>query len=95
METKLQPELKKTAKRLYFKNVKAEQFRQNFLKQLEKLSVADKRNEGYWCTYCKKFSKKPVAFPNKNEVIFLNDDLGKAKQIFIVHGHYDECRGWN
>jgi len=81
--------LKVLAKELYFANVSAENFRENFVEKLNTHKVVDKRNQGFWCSYCKTFAKKADAFVKKDWVIF------RANQIWIVNAHYDGCRGWD
>jgi hypothetical protein len=87
-----QTELKKLAQELYFDSVKVEDWRKDFIDKLETHEVVDKRPEGYYCTYDKKFSDKPVAFQQDNKVIFPSHALN---QIWIVNKHYDGCRGWD
>jgi len=79
------------AKELYFNNVANNEFRKNFVNQLNTHSVLDKRNEGYYCCYCSKFTTKEIAFSKKDYVIFSK----KPNEIWIINEHYDGCRGWD
>ena len=85
-------DIKHTAKELYFSNVANDNFRNNFLNQLETHLVVDKRSEGYYCCYCGKIDKKEVAFAKNDYVVFPR----KANnEVWIVNEHYDGCRGWD
>lgn len=81
--------LKKIAKELYFADVKNEDWRTKFLWSLKTKNVVDKRESGFYCFYCKQFSQKEVALPQKDKVIFENNE------IWICHTNYDGCRGWD
>ena len=80
------------AKELYFKDVLVEEYRNNFLSELEKRVVIDKRKEGYRCSYCSKVNKSEVAFAQKNKVIFPKNN---KNEVWLVNSHYDGCRGWD
>jgi hypothetical protein len=91
-------QLQQLAIDLYFADVKAEQYQQSFLKQIEAgVPVVDKRSEGHYCSDCKRFAQVPVAFGQTDKVIFVNSGLldKGEKQIWIVGKHYDGCRGWD
>jgi hypothetical protein len=85
-------DLKLEAKDIYFNDILVEKYRDNFLLELDKRIVVDKRDEGYRCGYCGKFNKKPIAYPSKNTVIFPKEN---NNQIWILNNHYDGCRGWD
>jgi hypothetical protein len=90
-------ELQLLAKDIYLAEVLADTYRQSFIKKLkEGVPVFDLRKEGYYCSYCKSFSKKSTAFGVEDKVIFVNNDtFDKGKQqIWIINSHYDGCRGW-
>lgn len=91
MET-LTDSLKDLAKELYFKNISHTEYRNNFVKELEKRTVIDKRDSGYYCGYCKNFSKEPIAFAEIDKVIYPQNI---NNEIWIVNVHYDGCRGWD
>lgn len=82
-------DIKKLAKDLYYADVKNEEWRKSFLWAVKQKEVLDKRELGFYCFYCKKFSKTPIAFELKDKVIFENNE------IWIVHQNYDGCRGWD
>jgi hypothetical protein len=80
------------AKELYFKKVKVENYRDNFLSELTKRNVIDKRSDGFHCCYCDKFLTKEIAFVGMDEVIFPKKN---ESELWIVNSHYDGCRGWD
>jgi hypothetical protein len=84
--------LKQQAKKLFFGSVKNEKYRDNFIKKLETYKVVDKREEGFYCSYCKSTNKTPSAYSSTNKVIF---PLQVENEIWIINQHYDGCRGWN
>lgn len=83
--------LKELARKYYFNDVKVEKWRDNFLNELNKRTVIDKRDIGFYCCHCQKFGKE-MAFSQKNKVIFPAD---KSDEIWIVNTHYEGCRGWD
>jgi hypothetical protein len=84
--------LSETAKEFYFKKVSVEKYRENFLLELEKRTVIDKRDLGYFCSYCGKFAEKHQAFEALDQVIF---PKGNNTELWLVNTHYDGCRGWD
>ena len=96
-ETKNLSELQKLAIEIYTNSVKVPEWREKFIKDINSgTEVIDKRNEGHYCSYCKRFAKNTVAFDKKHIVIYVNNgffDKG-PKQIWLIHSHYDGCRGW-
>jgi hypothetical protein len=87
-----QLDLSKLAKSLYFKEVTVDKYRLNFLRELNKRTVVDKRLEGFHCCHCAKLSKQEVAFSQTNRIIF---PFGNKEELWIVNSHYDGCRGWD
>ena len=87
-----QQALKELAKELYFGHVKVEKYRENFLKELTNRDVVDKREGGYYCSMCSKFSKMQQMPSGKDYVIFPQK---APNEIWIVNSHYDGCRGWD
>lgn len=88
--------LKAEAIQLYFDDVKLEDARERFKMYVEELPIEDHRQDGFYCTYCKKFEKKQqmgvsgsVAFKFDNEILH-----GRPVAIWLVKKHYDGCRGW-
>jgi hypothetical protein len=80
------------AKEIYFKDVLVEKYRDNFLSELQKRKVIDKRESGFHCCYCSKISEKETAFVQMDRVIFpKNNEL----ELWLVNSHYDGCRGWD
>jgi hypothetical protein len=80
------------AKDIYFKDVLNEKYRDNFLSELQKRKVIDKRENGFYCCYCAKISEKETAFVQMDRVIFpKNNQL----ELWLVNSHYDGCSGWD
>jgi hypothetical protein len=80
------------AKEIYFKDVLVDKYRDNFLLELQKRKVIDKRKNGFHCCYCSKISEKETAFVQMDRVIFpKNNEL----ELWLVNSHYDGCRGWD
>lgn len=85
-------ELKELAKCLFFNTVTYEKYREDFLIELNKRTVIDKRSDGFYCSSCGKFSNfeqlplrsDSVAFPKNND-----------NELWIVNAHYDGCCGWD
>ncbi len=82
--------LRQIAKKLYFSNIKNEILRKSFEERLKTYNVVDKREEGLYCSYCKKFT--PSEHTSRERVIFPTHLEG---EIWIIHPHYDGCRGWD
>ena len=91
MET-LTDSLKDLARELYFESITNTEYRNNFLKELEKRTVVNKRDLGFYCSYCKDFSKEPIAFALNDRIIY---PQGINDEFWIVNVHYDGCRGWD
>lgn len=80
------------AKEIYFKDVLVDKYRDNFVLELQKRKVIDKRESGFHCCYCSKISEKKTAFVQMDRVIFpKNNEL----ELWLVNSHYDGCRGWD
>jgi hypothetical protein len=84
--------LKELAKTLFFKQVLNDFYRNSFLQKIETHEVQDKREDGFYCSYCSKMSEAPTSFLKKDVVIFPKKASG---EIWIVNSHYDGCRGWD
>jgi len=84
--------LKIEAEKIYFEQVKNPEWQDKFTIELQKREVVDKRGRGYYCTLCNKFSNKGDSFVCENSVIFPNRN---REEIWILHTHYDGCRGWD
>jgi len=84
--------LRELAKNNFFKQVTVEKYRESFLQKLSIRTVIDKRNQGFYCLYCGKFSKMQQMPSGKDRVIFPNNN---NSEIWIVNSHYDGCRGWD
>jgi hypothetical protein len=84
--------IKNLAKEFYFRDVLREDWRNNFLIELQKRNVTDKRSNGYHCLYCQKFSEKEIAFPEIDRAVFPKKN---NEEIWIVNSHYDGCQGWD
>ena len=89
---KTQEELKEFASSIYLKEVKVESWRENFINELEKRILVDKRGEGYHCHNCSKISKNAQAFMQTDRVIF---PKGNKDELWLVNSHYDVCAGWD
>ena len=51
----------------------------------------DKTSEGWYCIYCRRFTKEPqMVFESKPIVIYRKD----LKERWLIYDHYDGCRGW-
>ena len=89
--------LKEEAKQIYFGDVKNATYQENFEAAVEKLPVVDKREEGFYCSECRDFTKtKQMGWGVKAIYKFEQElSLRKAKAIWIVQSHYDGCRGWD
>lgn len=91
-------QLKRLAKSMYFNTVKSEDARKNFERAIETLTVFDKRQNGYYCTYCKRFSKNRQMPEGQDERVIYHSPgafAGNPDAIWIVKPHYDGCRGWD
>lgn len=86
-----QEELKEEARRLYFITVANLKYRDNFVKELEKRTVIDKRRDGFTCSYCGHTLERPLMMPQMNRAIFPKNET----EIWLVNTHYDGCRGWD
>ena len=82
--------LKNIAIDFYFRDVKADKYRNNFTNELRKRTVVDKRSEGYYCCQCGKLSPEN-AFPQIDRSIFPKNDT----EIWIANTHYYGCKGWD
>lgn len=80
------------AKEFYYREVKAERYRNNFIQELEKRKVIDKRELGFYCSHCGKFSINEMAFTRKDKVIFPKNN---KTELWLVNSHYDGCMGWD
>lgn len=88
--------LKTLAKNMYFKDVSRSDWRKEFEKALETLPVFDKRKEGYYCSYCKKFGKKELMGEKEGVIYHYPGQIANNPDaIWIVKQHYDGCRGWD
>ena len=87
-----QQALKELAKELYFSQVTVEIYRDSFLEHLDKKTVVDKREEGFYCSMCGKFSKMQQMPSGKDCIIFPHRT---SDEMWIVNYHYDGCRGWD
>lgn len=84
--------LTQLAKDCYFREVTFDKFRENFLSELQKRNVIDKREDGFYCSQCSKISKNQSAFVQRDRVVFpKKNDL----ELWIVNSHYDGCTGWD
>jgi len=75
------------AKEIYFKDVLVDKYRDNFLLELQKRKVIDKRENGFHCCYCSKISEKETAFVQMDRVIFpkkMNQNCGLLILITMV-----------
>lgn len=87
-------DLKQEAKTLFFDTVKVDKYRESFLEKLKTYTVIDKRDEGFYCCHCRKFSKTPTAFETMNKVCHPRNSE-TIKEIWLVNDHYDGCFGWD
>ncbi len=85
-------DLKELAKEFYFREVSELKSRDNFINELQKRTVIDKRKDGYYCSYCGKFKETEMAFVRKDLVIFPKNN---NTELWLVHSHYDGCMGWD
>ena len=58
----------------------------------ENWKLIDKTSEGFYCIYCKTFEKNPKMVFESEPIIIYRRDL---KERWLVHDHYDGCRGWD
>jgi uncharacterized protein YnzC (UPF0291/DUF896 family) len=82
---------KELAKALYLKNQYIEVINETFLSELEKRTVIDKREQGYYCRKCNQMTKSVNAFLQKDQVVYPPN----TTEIWIVNRHYDGCNGWD
>ena len=82
--------IKRYAKTVYFQDVKNESMRKNFVENLQKMPVIDKRDCGFFCSYCECFLKDMQMGNAEERVIFIGED-----EMWIIKPHYDGCRGWD
>jgi len=83
--------LKKLAKECYFAEVRVESWREQFLKDLERVPIIDRRNLGWYCIYCKAFTKKHSPHKQEIGIVFEKDVNDKVISICIVNKCYDDC----
>ena len=90
-------DLQKLAIGLYCKDGVAEKFKEAFIKEINDGSpVFDMRDKGFYCSYCGDYSDT-LQMGGGVSVIFLFNGMFEShqKQIWIIKGHYDGCRGWD
>ena len=82
-----QSELKKIALELYGSPRTAEKYMAAFKEKLKTYTVIDKRDDGYYCGMCGRFSNSEymssgtrTIYPNNHE---------KSKELWIVNAHHN------
>lgn len=81
---------------LYSKNVSSRPDLVKSASETAKKGVLDVRDKGYRCSYCKKYSKNPIAFEKQDQVVYNFEPLSNsANGLLIANTHYCGCRGWD
>ena len=65
--------------------------KQFLIDRTKDLTFEDKRDKGYYCVYCKKFSDKA----QMGWGIGIVRDGENENNRWVVKDHYDGCRGWD
>lgn len=76
---------------------KFENIRINGIKEInDGTPVFDMRDKEFYCSYCDRYSETPQMGGDVG-VIFVFNGMFEShqKQIWIIKGHYDGCRGWD